>query len=80
MSLPWQRGAGPPAPQDPAWQSAPWPVALVLALAAGGVVSPLIPLGGAALAYALADEDQAMLLFAAGIVHVILAWTFLAGG
>jgi hypothetical protein len=80
MSLPWQRSAERPPPQDPAaCRPAPWPVAVVLALAAAGVVSPLIPLGGAVLAYALADEDQAMLLFAAGVVHVILALTFLAG-
>ena len=52
---------------------------MVLALAAAGVISPLIPLCGAVLAYALSDEDQAMLLIAARIAHVIMALTFLAG-
>jgi protein-S-isoprenylcysteine O-methyltransferase Ste14 len=79
MSLPWRRSAEHP-PQDPAaCHAAPWPIAVVLALAVAGVISPLIPLGAAVVAYALADEDQAMLLIAAGIVHVIMALTFLAG-
>ena len=53
----------------PAWQSrkAGWPE------------PPLIPFGGAVLAYALADQDQATLLMGAGVVHVILTLTFMAG-
>jgi hypothetical protein len=80
MSLRSQRSAERP-PQDPAaCRPAPWPIAVVLALAAAGAISPLIPLAGAALAYAFADEDQATLLIGASIVHVIIALTFLAGG
>lgn len=79
MSLPWQGSAERP-PQDPAaCHPAPWPIAVILGLAAAGAISPLIPLGGAVLAYALADEDQALLLIGASIVHVIVALTFLAG-
>jgi hypothetical protein len=82
MALPWQsRKAGWPEPAaDPAeGRSAPWPLPVVLALAAAGVISPLMPFGGAVLAYALADQDQATLLMGAGVVHVILALTLMAG-
>jgi hypothetical protein len=51
---------------------------VVLALAAAGVISPLIPFGGAVLAYAFADQDQATLLMGAGVVHIILALTLMA--
>ena len=46
---------------------------------AGWPEPPLIPFGGAVLAYALAYQDQATLLMGAGVVHVILTLTFMAG-
>jgi hypothetical protein len=67
-------------PEDPAVQdAAPWPLPIVLALAVAGLLSPLIPLAAAVLAYAIADEDQGTFLLGAGMVHVVLVLTLLSG-
>ena len=81
MILPWHRArAGWTAPpQDPAVGPPPWPVPVVVGLALAGLISPLITFGGAAAAYALADKDQATLLTGAGLVHIVVALTFVAG-
>lgn len=82
MDLPWRRDKTVPLgpPGDPAaGAAAPWPWSVVLGLAIAGVISPLIALAAAVLAYAFADEDQATLLIGAGLVHVIMALTFLSG-
>ena len=67
-------------PEDPAAGGAtPWPLPVVLGLAAAGLISPLIPLAGAVLAYALADQDQGTFLLGAGLVHVLVVLTLLPG-
>jgi len=58
----------------------PWPLPIVIALAVAGLLSPLIPLAAAVLAYALADQDQGTFLLGAGLVHVLLVLTLLPGG
>ena len=82
MDLLWRRRktlpVGPPA--DPAvGGAAPWPWSVVLGLAIAGVISPLIAVAAAVLAYAFADKDQGTLLIGAGLVHVLVALTFLSG-
>ena len=68
-------------PQDPAaCQQPPWPAAVIVCLALAGLISPLITLAGAAVAYALADKDQGTLLTGAGLCHVVVALTFTHGG
>lgn len=56
-----------------------WPVAVVLGVALGGFLSPLVCFAGAGTAYALADQEQAILLAGVGVMHLILSWTLLAG-
>jgi hypothetical protein len=74
-----QRASDGPSQDPAAGRPPPWPVAVVVGLALAGLISPLITFAGAALAYALADKDQAALLTGAGLVHVIVALTFRAG-
>jgi len=81
MALPWTRKDArrtPPA-RDPAIGPAPWPVAVIVGLVLAGLISPLITFAGAAAAYGLADPDQGTLLTGAGLFHVIVALTFMAG-
>jgi hypothetical protein len=67
-------------PADPAaGGEAPWPWSVVLVLAVAGVISPLIAVAAAVLAYAFADKDQGTFLIGAGPVHVIVALTFISG-
>ena len=83
MARSWQRWppGGVDPPEDPAAGGlAPWPLPTVLTLAVAGLISPLIPLAGAALAYAVADQDQGTFLLGAALVHVLLVLTLLAGG
>jgi len=54
---------------------APWPLPTVLALAVAGLISPLVPLAGAVLAYTVADQDQGTFLLGAALVHVLLVLT-----
>ncbi len=68
-----------PPPDDPSERSRPWPLAVVLALVVAGVISPIICFVGAVGAYALADREQGTLLAAAGLVHLLVALTFLSG-
>ena len=81
MMLPWKRkpASWTPPPLDPALGPAPWPVPVIIGLALAGLVSPLITFAGAAAAYGLADKDQGTLLTGAGLFHVVVALTFLAG-
>jgi hypothetical protein len=66
-------------PMDPSVGPAPWPVPVIVGLALAGLISPLITFAGAAAAYGLADQDQGTILTGAGLVHMILALTFVAG-
>ncbi len=81
MTLSWKRAPAPcPAPPlDPALGPAPWPVPVIVGLALAGLLSPLITFAGAAAAYGLADKDQGTLLTGAGLFHVVVALTFMAG-
>jgi hypothetical protein len=82
MALPWKRKDArwtPPPQGDPAIGPAPWPVAVIVGLALAGLISPLITFAGAAAAYGLADKDQGTLLTGAGLFHMIVALTFVAG-
>jgi hypothetical protein len=75
-----QIGADAMVPQDPAQAlMQPWPGLLIAALVLAGLVSPLITLLGAAGALAVADQDQGIVLAGAGLMHVILGMTLLAG-
>ena len=53
--------------------------AVIVGLALAGLISPLITFAGAAAAYGLADKDQGTLLTGAGLFHMIVALTFVAG-
>jgi hypothetical protein len=64
---------------DPAVGPAPWPVPVIIAFALAGLISPLFTFAGAAAAYALADQEQGTILIGAGLVHLIVALTFVAG-
>jgi hypothetical protein len=81
MTLTWKRtpALGTAPPLDPALGPAPWPVSVVVGFALAGLVSPLITFAGAAAAYGLADKDQGTLLTGAGLFHVVMALTFVAG-
>ena len=81
MALPWKRkdARWTPPPHDPAIGPAPWPVAVIVGFALAGLISPLITFAGAAAAYGLADKDQGTLLTGAGLFHMIVALTFVAG-
>ena len=80
--LPWKRkkNASSSPPKDPAeGHPQPWPVVVIVGLTLAGLLSPLITLTGAGAAYVLADKDQGTILTGAGLVHMVLALTFLAG-
>lgn len=82
MKLPWKRkrSGWTPPPADPAAvHPGPWPVPVVITLALAGLLSPLIPLAGAAAAFGFADKDQGTILTGAGLMHMVLALTFMAG-
>jgi hypothetical protein len=80
MTLFWKRRpAGPASAMDPAQGLAPWPVPVIVGLALAGLISPLITFAGAAAAYGLADQEQGTILTGAGLVHMIVALTFVAG-
>jgi hypothetical protein len=81
MVLPWKPkdARWTPPPLDPAIGPAPWPVAVIVGLALAGLISPLITFAGAAAAYGLADKDQGTLLTGAGMFHIVVALTFVAG-
>ena len=81
MTLPWTRtpASCTAAPLDPALGPAPWPVPVIVGLALAGLLSPLITFAGAAAAYGLADKDQGTLLTGAGLFHIVVALTFMAG-
>ena len=67
-------------PQDPSWGLVqPWPDLLIAALVLAGLVSPLITLFGAAGAFVFADQNQGIVLAGAGLMHVVLGMTLLAG-
>jgi hypothetical protein len=67
-------------PPDPArGLMQPWPDLLIAALVLAGLVSPLITLLGAAGAFAVADQDQGIVLAGAGLMHLVLRMTLLAG-
>ena len=69
-----------PPPADPGQvDRRRWPTAVLCALALGGFVSPLVCFAGAGTAYALADQEQAILLAGLGVVHVVLSLTLLPG-
>jgi hypothetical protein len=75
-----KRACGGAPPQDPdADEPTPWPVIVIVVLALAGLISPMITFAGAALAYVLADRDQGTLLTGAGLFHVLLALTLMAG-
>ena len=83
MARSWQWGQSDwsDPPEDPAaGRMVAWPMPAVLGLAVAGLISPVIPLGGAVLAYAMADQDQGTFLLGAGLVHVLLMLTLLPGG
>ncbi|HSA79731.1 MAG TPA: hypothetical protein VLE23_02845 [Geminicoccaceae bacterium] len=52
---------------------------MIVGLALAGLISSLITFAGAAAAYGLADPDQGTLLTGAGVFHMIVALTFMAG-
>jgi hypothetical protein len=80
MGLMGKRACGGAPPQEPdAGGRHPWPVIVIVVLAVAGLISPLITFAGAALAYVLADRDQGTLLTGAGLFHVLLAVTLMAG-
>ena len=65
---------------DPAAdQARPWPLVVILAIIAAGALSPFFCFIGAALAYALAEQDQGLVLTGAGLVHLVFSLTFFAG-
>lgn len=67
-------------PMDPATdRTRPWPLVVILAIIAAGLISPFFCFIGAALAYALADQDQGLVLTGAGLVHLVFSLTFFAG-
>jgi len=72
------RGHAEAAP-DPIERGTPWPVAVVVGLIVAGLISPLICFAGAVVAYALADRDQGTILTGAGLAHLLLGLTLLAG-
>lgn len=59
--------------------AARWPAPVVVALVLAGFVSPLICFAGAGAAFGLADREQGVVLAAAGLVHLWLRLTLLAG-
>lgn len=59
--------------------AARWPVLVVVAIVLAGFVSPLICFAGAGAAFGLADREQGIILAAAGLVHLWLGLTLLAG-
>lgn len=67
------------AAADPIERATPWPGAIVVGLIVAGLISPLICFAGAVFAYALADRDQGTILTGAGLAHVLLGFTLLAG-
>lgn len=76
---PQEQTVGTAVPDPITGPEAPWPAGVVVGLAAAGLISPLIPLAGAVAAYALADKDQGTILTGAGLAHLVLALTFVAG-
>jgi hypothetical protein len=75
-----KRACGGAPPQDlDADEPTPWPVIVIVVLVLAGLISPMITFAGAALAYVLADRDQGTLLTGAGLFHVLLALTLMAG-
>lgn len=56
-----------------------WPVPVLVAIGLAGFVSPLICFAGAVATFALADREQGIILAAAGLVHLWLRLTLLAG-
>ena len=68
------------AQMDPAIGPAPWPVAVIVGFALAGLITPYITFFGALGAYALAAQEQGTILTGAGLVHMIVALTFAAGG
>jgi hypothetical protein len=79
MASTWQYPIDRP-PQDPAaGHGAPWPAPVMFGIALAGLILPLVAFIGAAVAYAFADKDQGAFLIGVGLVHVIVALTFLSG-
>jgi hypothetical protein len=72
-----QPGGTPPTLDPARIDGRRWPAAVVLGLALGGFVSPLVCFAGAGTAYALADQEQAILLAGVGVMHLILSLTLL---
>jgi hypothetical protein len=68
-----------PSPDPARCLTQPWPDLLIAALVLAGLVSPLITLFGAAGAFAVADQDQGIVLAGAGLMHLVLRMTLLAG-
>jgi hypothetical protein len=79
MPLIASRASAPSPPPDPAAGHPPWPVPVIVGLAAAGLISPLITLAGALAALALADKDQSALLAGIGLFHLVIALTFTTG-
>jgi hypothetical protein len=72
--------AGTPTGLDPARiDGRRWPLPVMLGLALGGFLSPLVCFAGAGTAFALADQEQAILLAGVGVMHMILSLTLLGG-
>ena len=67
-------------PRDPAQgHDRPWPMAVVAILAVAGLLSPLVPLAGSLVAFAIADRDQGTILGGAALMHLVLTLTLMAG-
>ena len=78
--LPWApTNAGWKVPDDPVERVTRWPVAVVIALALAGWITPFIPLVAAAGAYGFGDKEQGLILTGTGLMHLVLALTFAAG-
>ena len=67
------------SPSAPMKALKPWPVVVIVLLALAGFISPFICFGAAVVALALADQDQAMFLSGAGLAHLFLTYSLLAG-
>jgi hypothetical protein len=67
------------AEPDPAsMPTHPWPAAVIVGLALAGLLSPLIPLAGAIVAYVVASSHQGTILAGVGLAYVLLELTVLA--
>ncbi len=59
---------------NPAIVNTPWSRFVIALLCLTGLVSPILCLGAAPLAFALSDQDDGFLLAGIGGAHLLLAW------